>query len=418
VRPSILFLSQCLPYPPDSGVTRRTHNILLQLQKEFDIFALCYARRNHQPRAPDIEVSQRKLASQLTAAAPPVRVKGDWSPIRRASDLLLSYATGKPYVFFQYRSPRYRDLVANGLKHFHPDLVHLDSLDLYRWLKLIPGDIPVACTHHDIESRLLARRALSSTNPVMAQVFRRQSRLYENLERRLAPQLALNVVMSEVDGAHLSDVAPGVEIAVVPNGVDVDTFRTMSLSSHVSPSPVVLFMGPTYMDANRDAVEHFVEHIWPDVLIEFPNARFVLIGRTTSGMESFLRQIPNVEVRGYVDDVRAHIAAASCFVVPIRVGGGTRLKILEGWAMGVPIVSTTIGCEGLAAVHGKNILVADKPAEFAHRVKQILGQPTMGRDIGSAGRRTAETLYSWDKIGLDLRMSYRGLMSRGRHHRS
>jgi polysaccharide biosynthesis protein PslH len=409
VRPRILFLSQALPYPPDSGVTRRTFNILMQLQKEFDVTAICYSRRNHQPRTGDVSTAQRELAARLSAVAEPVRIADEWSAPRRLLNLALSHATGKPYVFFQYQTKAYGENVALAVARSRPHIVHLDSLDLYQWLDVIPPDVMVTCTHHDIESRLLARRGESVGNPLKARVFLRQSRLYEQIEKDLSPRVAMNLVMSKLDEDYLKTLAPQATVAVVPNGVDVAEFRTSDTTAAFR-GPTVLFMGPTYMDANRDAVEYFVQEIWPGVLRKVPAARFVLIGRTPPDLDRQLREMPGVEVRGYVDDVRPHIAEANCFAVPIRVGGGTRLKILEGWAMGVPVVSTSIGCEGLAAVHGDNILIADQAPEFTDYVVEMLASPSAMSSIGAAGRRTVETQYSWDRIGHDLRGLYRELL--------
>ncbi len=161
---------------------------------------------------------------------------------------------------------------------------------------------------------------------------------------------------------------------------------------------------------NRDGVEFFLRHIWPNVRTGGAS-HFEIVGRTSPSDQRRFADVAGVTWAGYVEDVRGHFAAASCTVVPLRIGGGTRLKILDAWAMGTAVVSTSVGCEGLKVVDGENILIRDDPAEFAAAVRAVLGDATLRQTLQKRGRETAERWYSWTRIGHTLREEYRRLSS-------
>ncbi len=136
------------------------------------------------------------------------------------------------------------------------------------------------------------------------------------------------------------------------------------------------------------------------------------VGRVTEAERAQFAALPGFNFTGYVDDIRPHVHAAACFIAPLRVGGGTRLKILDAWAMGMPVVATSIACEGLDAVIGENILVADDVAGFVGAVSRVLGDPGLGARLGAGGRATVERTYSWNVLGTKLRRLYHDVIAR------
>ena len=196
----------------------------------------------------------------------------------------------------------------------------------------------------------------------------------------------------------------------MPNGTDVEYFQPRQLA----PIPGrVAFVGPTYSFPNRDAVEFLLEEIWTLVRRDVPGATLQLIGRNAGGDRARYAAVPGVQPLGHVADIRPPLAHAACCVVPIRIGGGTRLKILDAWAMGKAVVSTSIGCEGLDAIDGANILIRDTPAEFAAAVAAVLNDDRLRERLERNARRTAVETYSWDVIGRRLRAAYDGLLDSG-----
>jgi glycosyltransferase involved in cell wall biosynthesis len=173
----------------------------------------------------------------------------------------------------------------------------------------------------------------------------------------------------------------------------------------------VIFVGPTYMYPNRDAIHWFLAESWSRVRQKVPAATLHLVGKGTAGDRARYQAVGGVYCHGYLPDLREELLRASCSIVPIRIGGGTRLKILDSWAAGIPVVSTTIGCEGLAVRDGHNILVRDDPAGFADSVVRVLTDPSLRQHLGTAGRETAERSYDWVIIGDRLIGAYQELIA-------
>jgi glycosyltransferase involved in cell wall biosynthesis len=406
MRARVLFLSQCLPFPPHSGVTNRTYHILRELEKQFDVALVAFSRRNHQADAEARRLATAALADELTLVADPTPIAAETSLAAKLWNHARSTVARRPYTFYEYGSADFSRRLAATLQQFQPDLVHLDSLDLYRWMDQCPP-VPVTCTHHSIESDLLRLRAEHIRRPLVARYLRYQADLLERIERTYCDRFALNVLMSDADAERLRALAPNGRTLVVPNGVDTQYFAPR-------PTPPVpgriVFVGPTYMFPNRDAVDFFLEGVWPIILRERPDSTLHLIGRAPPEDHARFSRHEAVTCQGYVPDIRPHLAEAACSVVPIRVGGGTRLKILDAWAMGKAIVSTSIGCEGLATRDQENILVRDDPRRFAEAVLAVLGDERLRARLGTEGRRTAEATYAWETIGRRLTGAYRTLL--------
>lgn len=404
-RPRLLFLSQCLPYPPDSGVKIRGFNVLKQLRQAFDVTLLMFSRRNHQPDASSLAIGRDALSELGLDVYEPVRIGSEESSVRAAWDHLCSVATHRPFTFYQYRSDRFRGQLHDAVQRGGISLVHLDSIDLHGIVDDLPA-VPIVCTHPDIESHALHRRADREPSALRRHYIRHQARLVGDAERALCPAFAANLVVSDVDADRLRALAPDAEVVVAPNGVDTGFFSPPPERRGSAPSARVVFVGPTFFEPNREGVEFFLSSVWPLVRGGNPTASLHLIGRGSGDDQARFSTHPGVAVYGYVPDVRPHLGAADCVVVPIRFGGGTRLKILDAWAMGRAVVSTSLGCEGLRAVDGVNIMVRDDPAEFAQAVSEVLADPHLRSRLGERGRCTVEQSYGWDAIGDGIRQLY------------
>ncbi|HSM60537.1 MAG TPA: glycosyltransferase family 4 protein, partial [Longimicrobiales bacterium] len=272
----------------------------------------------------------------------------------------------------------------------------------------LPGlrPLPVVCGHHNVESALLARRAEAEPSRVRRAYLRLQSRLQETEERTAAPSVALNLVCSEEDRAELSRIAPGARIAVVSNGVDTGQFQPAT-----GGSEGIVFVGGVSWLPNADGMRWFMEKVLPLVRRELPDVPVTWVGRASDENAAQYRERHGVTLTGYVEDIRPYVARAACFVAPIRVGGGTRLKVLDAWAMGKAVVSTSVGCEGLDARDGENILVRNDPGDFAAAVVRVLRDAGMRRALGSAARETAVALYDWGVIGHGMIEEYRRVLA-------
>jgi glycosyltransferase involved in cell wall biosynthesis len=280
------------------------------------------------------------------------------------------------------------------------DLVHVDSLDLAPYLPAC-GRVPVVCVHHDVESALLRRRAAVERNRWRQSYLQLQASLMEDVERRWCERVALNVAMSMHDRRLLHRLAPGSRVAVVPNGVDPEEFRSDGQSGSG-----VAYVGGTTPFPNRDALEFFCDRILPSVRTLVGDVPVRWIGRASPEEQRHYRDRFGIELTGYVEDVRPLMRQAACHIVPLRTGGGTRLKILNSWAMGKPVVATSVGCEGLEAVDGTNMLIRDDPNDFATAVRAVLENPRLRQRLTDGARETVDRLYSWDVLGGELIDTY------------
>jgi glycosyltransferase involved in cell wall biosynthesis len=407
MRKRILFLSQCLPFPPHSGVTRRTYHILQELQREFDVTLVAFSRRGHQPDAASVTLAAATLREELSDVMTPVPIKAEFSLARKLGNHAWSLFSRKPYVFYEYGDGRFGEELRLALRRASPEMIHLDSMDLYRWLPSLPM-LPTTCTHHNVESDLLRLGADHASNPVVRGYINQQAGLTEKVERRLCPRLDLNVMTSDVDAARLRAIAPTARTTVVPNGVDVDFFRP-GPEDQIVPGRLA-FLGPTYMYPNRDAVDFFLASAWGIIRRGCPESTLHLIGKNPNDDKARFESSPGVTCNGHVPDIRPHLAQTAVSIVPIRLGGGTRLKILDSWSMGKAVVSTSVGCEGLETIDGHNILIRDEPAEFAAAVLQVLRDRDLRNRLGREGRRTAEEHYAWRVVGQKLIGQYENLI--------
>lgn len=395
-RPRLLFLCQTLPYPPDGGVAIRSFNILRLLAQEYDVTALCFYRR---AVAKDVAASVRALGTYARTEAFPI--PQEHSRTRFLVDHATSLLRARVYTVAAYDSDAFRARVREEKYSGNYDIVHLDSLDLSGLIDELAG-LPVVCTHHNVESSLLTRRAGVERRLLYSWYLRLQGRLMLREEKMWCPRVALNVTVSSNDEQELSTRAPGINTVVVPNGVDTTAFQPTQ-----SAGQGAVFVGGMSWFPNSDALDYFSHVILP---LARRNGDFPVtwVGRASPGAAERYAKL-GVSLTGYVEDIRPFVNEAACYVVPLRVGGGTRLKILDAWALGKAVVSTSVGCEGLEARDGWNILIRDNPADFAQAMQDLLMDVPMRRELERNARRTAEETYSWVRIGGQMLPRYRAL---------
>jgi glycosyltransferase involved in cell wall biosynthesis len=354
-----------------------------------------------------IEIERRLDALREYCDVAAFPIPQEHSVSRLAWDHLRSVLTRRPYTRYLHDSRAYRARLQELLHQQRFDLVHVDSLDLSGYIPLL-GAAPIVCTHHNVESQLLHRRARAEANPVRRAYMRLQAGFMEREERCWAARLGGNVMVSAADADQLRRSAPGCHTIVAPNGVDIEEFTVRS-----GRADSIAFVGGTEWFPNVDALQFFAAEILPLVSGENdtrPAIRW--IGRAAKEETRDWAE-RGVEMTGYVDDVRPWIADALCTIVPLRIGGGTRLKITTAWAMGKAIVSTSVGCEGLDAVDGHNILIRDTPDGFAAAVSELISNSELRERLGRNGRSTVEKTYSWDVIVADLIAHYLRIVDGG-----
>ena len=403
---NILFLSQIVPYPPHGGVLQRGYNLIREIAGKNKVHLLAFVHPDVLKTRQEIQTARQELEKYCAK----VEFFDLWvkkSSIKKYSALLLALFSQLPFFVHAHRSNSFKQRVFELTKDTNFDLIHFDTISLSRF---IPGNerIPRVVTHHNIESRLMERRVSFENNPLARRYLSLQAKRLRQYEAKETGKYDMNIVMSRIDGEELKKINPAVNIAEVPNGVDTAYFQP----GKENGTPSLIYTGGMNMFANKDAVLYFLKDIWPLIKSRVPDIKFYAVGQDPP--QELFRLADDdrtIIVTGYVDDIRPLVTAASVYVVPLRVGGGTRLKVLDAMAMGKAIVSTSIGCEGIQVSNEKNIVISDSPADFAEETVYLLKNPDKRKSLGNSARNLVESTYSWKKIGLHLQGIYENTVS-------
>jgi polysaccharide biosynthesis protein PslH len=404
----VLFLSQIVPYPPHGGVLQRGYHIVRELGREARVHLLAFVHPDVLQTPAAIEESRAALSGFCEA----VEYFPLWpkkSAAHKMTALAMAALSPQPFSLVAHRSSAFRRRVASLLEAGGFDLVHVDTIALSPFVDGVRRPAAVL-THHNIESMLMARRSEVEAGTAARRYLAREAAKLADYEAAIAPSYDLNLFMSAHDAETFASRVPQVRSAVVPNGVDTDYFTP----APDRETPALVYTGGMNMFANRDAVMFFFEQIWPQVTARVPHVRFFAVGQDPPPeLKAIAAADPRVVVTGYVDDIRPYVAQAAVYVVPLRVGGGTRLKVLDAMASGKAMVSTSIGCEGIEVTPGRHLITADTPAAFADAIVSLLDDEGRRRELGAAARALVEARYAWRHIGRSLRDAYALAMSAG-----
>ncbi len=401
----VLWISQNIPYPPKTGVLQRNYNLLREVAKHADIHLLAIFKENVIPVDYDVEEATRELlkfCKQLEI----VRLPIESSALALYGLAFTSLFTRDPLSINWAKSKIMAQQLQAMLNQTDFDVIHFDTISLAVY-KDVVGDIPKVLNHHNIESHLLQRRTLVEQNPLKRFYFSLEGKKLEQFETRTCPQFDMNFTVSELDKDRLLEFAPGTKADVIANGVDIEYFSPQAVET--KPGSVIMVSGMNWYP-NRDAVLYMYEEIWPKLCEVYPDISWVVVGASPpKQLLDLAEQDKRVTVTGFVDDVRPYLAEAEIYLCPMRDGGGTRLKILDALSMGKPIVSTTMGVEGIAVTPEKNVLTADTPDEFVKQIGRLRDDPALRQQIGQAGRQFVIDTYSWEIIGKKLANIYQSL---------
>jgi len=380
----ILLLSPWMPWPPHDGGRIRILNTLRYLAQHHEVTLVAPWRSERDDGALD---QLNDLCHEVVTA----KLRGDrWALAARA---VRGVFQRRPLI----ESVHYGRALAAQVRVLTATRAYDIAQVEFSWFRPYLEAVHPSCgartvlTMHNVESVRFARELRAATTL--------GRRLVLGWDRRFAPEWELRAVravdaiavVSEAERRWVEQAAPGTLVAVAPNGVDTDHFRPVSLPTHGS----LVFTGAMDYPPNVDAMLWFCRDVWPLVRARTPALRLDVVGREPDARLRALHGQAGVRVTGEVADVRVLVAQASAVVVPLRSGAGTRLKILEAMAMGRPVISTTLGAEGLDVVDGTDILLADTPTGFAAAIESVVGSPELARRLGDAGRRLAVTRYDW-----------------------
>lgn len=385
-KPRLAFVSPVFLFPNDAGGKIRTTNILRGLKGgAFDV-TLTGVASDAQVRewAPQIEgVCDEFIAWQ---AAPQ---KPKW---RRVTDLLDSL----PVNIVSDRTTGGLASVERLAARNDIDLIVFDFVHsaVLRRPKL---NCPSICFTHNVEAEIFARHASHASNPLWRWIWTSQHQKMLRYERDALRRFDSVIAVSERDAAVFTKEYGITHSCPIPTGVDLDFF-SFAEPPAVGPTapPTVVFTGSMDWIANIDGVHFFLREVWPLVLASQPEAKFVVVGRNPpAALQAQARTVRNVTFTGFVDDVRPYVHAAHAFIIPLLVGGGTRIKAFEAMAMGCPVVSTSIGIEGLDAQDGRDYLRRDDAASIAAAILDLFSNTALRDSLSRAARKLVEERFGF-----------------------
>jgi glycosyltransferase involved in cell wall biosynthesis len=225
-----------------------------------------------------------------------------------------------------------------------------------------------------------------------------QWRKLRSFERQVCRQSDRVVCVSTADAEAIRQLDPALKTQVIPNGVDTDFYQREKVTPLDLPPHSLVFTGTLDFRPNVDAVLWFAQEVLPLVKVHAPDVHVYVVGQRPHARLDALRADPAITITGAVEDTRPYIAAASVYIIPLRMGGGTRLKVLEALALQAPLVSTTLGVEGFGVTNGKELLLADEAATFARSIVALIEDREQARSLGQAGRAFAVQYYDWRSI--------------------
>jgi len=400
----VLFVTANLPYPPTSGATIRSYNLIKKLAPRHRVHLVAYGDA---ARSVDAIEHFRPMCASVTVVPFP----NDKNTPRFYLWAVANLLSRTPFVVSRFTRPAMVRAVRSKLLESRADLIHCDFLTMALNIDRAVGT-PMLLTAHNVESLIWKRYLEHERNPLRALYVNIQYRKLERLERQVLRRFEAIACVSREESETLHGVCPKPKCVVIPNGVDVEHFRP---DPHLEEPDHLVFTGSMDWRPNQDAVRYFLDEIYSEVKRRRPRAKLSVVGRwPPSAIRRLADRHPDVEVVGTVPDMRPYLGRAAVYVVPLRIGGGTRLKILEAMAMARPVVSTGVGCEGLDVEAARDLMVADRPDDFARAVVDLLGDRAKAEAIGRAGRERVVGSYDWGPIADRLEAEWRWVAGRRR----
>lgn len=381
----ILQLVPRIPYPPDTGAKIEYLNFARMLSPQNEIILVGFAES-------DITEQGIKFLKQFYSQIEIVPLPGD-SIIKK---IVLGLMSSVPYTMQKYYSQEMDNKLREIVKKQPIEIVRIDQMHLANYDQCFTN-IPVVLRKHNIDATIMKRLYLTEKRPHIRFYAKLQWKKLIEYERRTCQRFQQCVMITRDDEKELQSLCPGAKTSVIPCGIDVDKYPVRKKNRGATKR--ITFLGSMDWLPTEDAMLYFLQEIFPILVRKIPDLQFYMIGKLPSNRVLKLCKSPQIVVTGYVDSVLPYLEETDVFVVPLRIGSGMRIKILEALCMGIPIVSTAIGMEGIEAVPGKDLLVADTPEDFAKAVIHVMETPVVAGELSQHGRQVIQEKYSIPVVG-------------------
>ena len=392
----ILFVSARLPFPALEGHQIRAYGILKQLAKYFDVHLLSILR-------PGEKVNDTNELFEQCVSIEGVHLKTGLSANISAG--LSSLIRHEPLVVSRYVSKELKYAFQNSIATIKPDIVHLDLLPLAELANLVPKGVRIMLDEHNVESDLIAQKLEITSGFINKRIYAREKKLLEKFEKLACKQADVVLACSDQDKRILTQFGAR-EIYTIPNGVDTQVLKPADSDFNENH---IVFLGGMAWYPNKLGVEWFVNKVLDKIVSKNHKTHLHLIGNPEPNVTipEALREY--VTKHGFVDDFTKIVGGCGIMIVPLHVGSGTRLKVVEAASMGCCMVSTRKGAEGVQLKHKQSVIFADSEDEFSKAILALQSKPETIKHIGRIARQVAESIYDWNAIGIKLNEIYSGL---------
>jgi polysaccharide biosynthesis protein PslH len=399
----ILWASHIVPFPPKSGVHLRSYNLLRGVAARHDVDLFAFIQEPwldvfYPSRREGLEECARELGKLCRSVRflPIDSLRRSGGKLRTAAEGLI-YSDG--YTVRWLQSAQAHAAFAEAAQYSPYSLAHFDTIGLAPFRTHFRGT-PASLGHHNIESHMLSRRAENEHNFLKRMYYQLESAHVRRYESRVAGDFDLHITCSELDRSRLLAVAPSANVVSVPNGVDAEYFQPMHGQAKLQS---LIFVGSLNWYPNVDAVIFLLREVWPIAKARHPDLRFDIVGSAPpQSVLSLAAALNDVRVHGFVDDVRPLMDTATLYVCPIRDGGGTKLKLLDAFAMEKCVIAHPVACEGIDVSPGVNVQLAESAEAFADAIDTLLSESTVRQAMGRAARSLVVQQYAFSQIGRQL----------------
>ena len=389
----ILFLSPTVPFPLTDGGRIRVFNLLKQIATKNSVTLIALETQPTDTEGVS-QLQQLGIQVHLVPNAPTL-------PPVSFGTLLKAFLKRQPITVARYDLPTYRQKFRELIATETFDLVHYEMFHTAQFH--IETRLPGVLSQQNVDSEIWRRLCDETANPFYKFAYWTQQLAFQRYERVLSPKFDAVTCTSDIDAAVFQRHCARGTIEIIPNGVDVRHYLP-DVSAEVPAH--LIYIGSMDWYPNEDAVGFFADEVLPRIQERVPDVRFSIVGGNPSARVQKLAERKGIVVTGRVPEIKPYFAEATVFVVPLRIGSGTRLKILEALAMGKAIVSTSVGAEGLDLKDGEEIFIADAPRVFADAVTRLLTDAPLRHRIGEKGRARVQRDYDWRSIGKKLHGVY------------
>jgi glycosyltransferase involved in cell wall biosynthesis len=402
LRRRILFLTPQLPYPPEQGTAIRNYNLIAQVATRHDVALLSFS-----------DLGRDEVGPLADWCHPLQRIPAPSRP--KLARLRTMLTTPLPDMAERLASAKFAGALREVLARERFDVVQVEGIEMARYGHLVREVLgsaapAVILDEHNAEY-VLQRRAFETDTHLprrwLAALYSLvQWRRLVGYERSVCRDADAVLAVSEADAVALATLTPGLMPLVVPNGVDTASYHPALPDTLPLRHPAIVFTGKMDFRPNVDGVLWFYHTAWPLVRAQNPDAHLYVVGKNPHRSLAPLRGDASVTLTGYVADIMPYFGGADVYIVPLRVGGGTRLKVLEALAAGLPLVTTTLGAEGIDLLPERHALVADVPADFAAAITSLLRDRERREALAQAGRALVLECYDWRSLAQRLEPLY------------